>query len=121
MTHTDTWTTVAAHCSLRSTYLLHATDTVEHTVLLTRLENSFGVAGLVKVWIASYLANRTQFVRVGSETCAATNCSCGVPQGSVLGPLLFVVYISPLKNISLLLTMTCYITSMQMTLNCTSH
>ncbi len=77
-----------------------AFDTVEHTVLLTRLENSFGVAGLAKEWIASYLANRTQFVRVGSETCAATNCSCGVPQGSVLGPLLFVVYISPLKNIT---------------------
>ena len=72
-----------------------AFDSVEHSVLLTRLENSFGVTGVAREWIASYVAHRMQFVRVGSEKCAATSCSCGVTQGSVLGPLLFVAYICP--------------------------
>jgi len=58
------------------------------------------LTGLAKVWIETYLADRTQFVRVGSENYAATNCLCGVPQGSVPGPLFFIVYISPLKNIA---------------------
>lgn len=49
-----------------------AFGTVKHSVLLTRLENSFGVTGVAREWIASYLADRTQFVRVGSETCAAS-------------------------------------------------
>ena len=81
--------------------LSSAFDTVEHSVLLMRLENSFGVTGVARQWIASYLTDRTQFVRVGSEACAATSCSCGVPQGSVLGPLLFVTYIIlNLKNMS---------------------
>ena len=69
-------------------------------MLLTRLENSFGVTGVAREWIASYLTDRTQFVRVGSEACAATSCSCGVPQGSVLGPLLFVAYICPVVSIT---------------------
>jgi len=72
-----------------------AFDIVKHSVLLTRLENSFGVTGVASEWIASHLADRTPFVRVGSEKCAATSCSCGVTQGSVLGPLLFVAYICP--------------------------
>ena len=51
-----------------------AFDSVEHSVLLTRLENSFGVTGVAREWIASYVAHRMQFVRVGSEKCAATSC-----------------------------------------------
>ena len=71
-----------------------------YSVLLRRLENSFGVTGVAREWIASYLTDRTQFVRVASEACAATSCSCGVPQGSVLGPLLFVAYICPVVSIT---------------------
>ena len=70
-----------------------AFDTVEYYVLLTRLENSFRETGLAKEWLESYLADRTQFDRVGSEKCAATNCFSGVPQVSVLGHLFFIVYI----------------------------
>lgn len=77
-----------------------AFDTVEHSVLLTRLEKSFGVTGIARDWISSYLADRTQFIHVGSESSAITNCSCGVPQGSVLGPLLFVAYTSPIAFIT---------------------
>jgi len=72
-----------------------AFDTVEHSVLLTRLHNSFGVTGVVGNWITSYLTDRSQFIHVGSESSAVTDCPCGVPQGSVLGPLFFVAYISP--------------------------
>jgi len=46
------------------------------------------------------LSDNTQFVRIGSESSVVTNCSCGVPQGSVLGPLFFVVYISPIAKIT---------------------
>jgi hypothetical protein len=77
-----------------------AFDTVEHSVLLTRLQHSFGVMGTVGNWITSYLTDRSQFIRVGSESSAITYCSCGVPQGSVLGPLFFVAYISPVARIA---------------------
>jgi len=73
---------------------------VEHSVLLTQLENSFGVTGTAREWIASYLADRTQFFRVGSETCAAISCLCGVSHGSVLGPLLFVACTCPVVSIT---------------------
>ena len=70
-----------------------AFDTVEHSVLLTRLQNSFGVTGMVGNWITSYLTDRSQFIH-GYESSDVTDCSCGVPRGSVLGPLFFVAYIS---------------------------
>ena len=79
-----------------------AFDTVEHSVLLTRLQNSFGVTGMVGNWITSYLIDRSQFVHVGSESSDVTDCSCGcgVPQRSVLGPLFFIAYISPVACIA---------------------
>jgi hypothetical protein len=77
-----------------------AFDTVEHSVLLTRLQNSFGVSGMAGKWITSYLTGRSQYIHVGSESSAVTDCSCGVPQGSVLGPLFFVAYISPVARIA---------------------
>lgn len=69
-------------------------------MLLTRLEHSFGIKGPALSWIGSYLTGRTQFVHLGSADSAVTNCHCGVPQGSVLGPLLFIVYISSTANIA---------------------
>jgi len=62
-------------------------DTVEHSVLLTRLHNSFGVTGVVGNLITSYMTDRSQFIHVGSQSSDVTDCPCGVPQGSVLGPL----------------------------------
>jgi Reverse transcriptase (RNA-dependent DNA polymerase) len=50
--------------------------------------HSFDIHGSILEWIKSYLVDRSQFVRFGSASTAITNCTCGVPQGSVLGPLL---------------------------------
>jgi len=50
-------------------------------------------------WLASYLSNCSQFIKIGHHSSASTNCSSGVPQGSVLGPLLFAAYVSPVGGV----------------------
>jgi len=69
-----------------------AFDTVDHTILLRRLDVSYGLGGSVHRWFTSYLHGRTQFVRCGSSKSAPTHVLYGVPQGSVLGPILFLLY-----------------------------
>ena len=63
-----------------------AFDTVDHSILLSRLSNSFGIAGAVYQWLQSYLSGRTQFVAVGNARSSCRPLTCGLPQGSVLGP-----------------------------------
>jgi len=79
-----------------------AFDTISHDILLSRLNHSFGVAGVAHSWIKSYLSDRSQFVRIGSHTSPPVTCQIGVPQGSVLGPLLFSIYTSPISKISMI-------------------
>jgi len=67
-----------------------AFDSVDHSVLLRRLQKSYGLHGTVIGWFASYLTARSQYVR----TPAALFVLYGVPQGSVLGPILFVLYVA---------------------------
>ena len=77
-----------------------ALDTVDHAILLNRLEKRFGVKGTVLDWFRSYLTNCTQSVSIpGASPSSPQELSCGVPQGSVLGPILFCVYTSPLGDI----------------------
>ncbi|PVD29105.1 hypothetical protein C0Q70_11702 [Pomacea canaliculata] len=68
-------------------------------MLLLRLLSEAGIQGAALQWIASYLAERSQRVIVGSASSEAVPLVCGVPQGSVLGPLLFSVYVSQLGRV----------------------
>jgi len=76
-----------------------AFDTVCHDTLLRRLQTEFGVSGTVLSWLQSYLRDRQQFVKLGHHQSPVTQLDVGVPQGSVLGPLLFAVYSSPVADI----------------------
>ena len=78
-----------------------AFDTVEHTTLLDRLHNTFGVRGTALSWLKSYLHGRTQFIQLGATRSSTTPVTLGVPQGSVLGPFLFSAYTSPISNVIL--------------------
>ena len=76
-----------------------AFDTIDHDLLLSRLTKWFGIDGLVLQWVRSYLTGRSQLVKVDGVLSTPQLLLCGVPQGSVLGPLLFTVYTTPLSSI----------------------
>ncbi len=76
-----------------------AFDTVDHEILLKRLTTSFGITGSAHCWFRSYLSNRKQTVTIQGASSTEHDLSCGVPQGSVLGPLLFNIYTLPLGTI----------------------
>ena len=75
-----------------------AFDTVDHNILLHRLSSYFGVQHSALDLLSSYLLNRTQAVIIGNTTSQSSNSFSGVPQGSVLGPLLFSLYTTPLAR-----------------------
>ena len=76
-----------------------AFDTLDHTVLLQRLAKDYSITGTVLQWIESYLQDRTQRVIINGTCSAPPILSCGVPQGSVVGPLLFLLYTGSLAKI----------------------
>jgi hypothetical protein len=78
-----------------------AFHTIDHSILLSRLTCRFGITGSVLTWFRSYLYDRCQSVSISGVTSAAVYLSFGVPQGSVLGPVLFTLYNSPIHSISL--------------------
>ena len=76
-----------------------AFDTVEHELLMTRFEHSFGITDRALVWLQSYISERYQKVAVGSAESVDSILTCGVPQGSVLGPTLYCMYNKPIGDI----------------------
>lgn len=76
-----------------------AFDTVDHNVLLQRLYHRIGISGTALKWVESYLKSRTSCVSIDGEYSAAAQLIYGVPQGSVKGPLDFIIYILPVGDI----------------------
>ncbi len=74
-------------------------DTIDHNILLNRFENSFGISGSALAWFKSYLSDHHQFTAGNEEISYRSQVQYGVPQGSVLGLLLFTLYMLPLRNI----------------------
>ena len=75
---------------------LKASDTVDHMILLQKLYH-YGVRGCAHDWFTSYISNRSQFVTYNGVKSNLNNLKCGVPQGSILGRLLFLLYINDLS------------------------
>ena len=76
-----------------------AFDTIDHSLLYDCLHDWFGLDGTVLLWIKSYLSNRKQKIKIGNSFSESLILPFGVPQGSVLGPLLFTLYTSPLSQV----------------------
>ena len=76
-----------------------AFDTVDHDILIRRLQITYGINGTAIQWFRSYLTDRSQYVRRGVVRSSSSRLVCGVPQGSVLGPILFVLYTADLIHL----------------------
>lgn len=81
------------------TDLSSAFDTVDHTLLLRRLQTRFGIEDTALAWIRSYLENRSFKVAHNGAISSTRRLSCGVPQGSVMGPILFNCFVTPLGDL----------------------
>ena len=75
-----------------------AFDTINHNILIRRLRLRYGFVGKTLSWMISYLKERTQRVVIGDQSSSTTILTRGVPQGSILGPLLFSLYVEPIGD-----------------------
>ena len=79
--------------------LKKAFDTINHDILISKMER-YGIRGVVLKWLKSYISNRQQFVQLGNHKSSFLEIKCGVPQGSVIGPKLFILYINDIYKVS---------------------
>ena len=77
--------------------LSKAFDTISHNILLKKLEH-YGVRGICNNWLSSYISNRKQYTQVNEHRSSLKETTCGVPQGSILGPILVLIYINDISN-----------------------
>ena len=75
-----------------------AFDTIDHSILLGRL-SELGISGLVLAWLHSFLEDRPQRVQLGESVLAPRSLNCGVPQGLIISPKLFNIYMRPLGGV----------------------
>lgn len=95
---------VIAACNRRASVLIAldisaAFDTIDHDILCRRADSEFGIRGPALAWLRSFVSGRSSYVSVGGTNSPVTLNSTGVPQGSVLGPMLFALYTSPVSKI----------------------
>ena len=85
-----------------------AFDTIDYEILLYKLCH-YGIRGRALEWFRDYLTERKQFVNInGHDSDSLKLISCGVPQGSLLGPLLFILYFNDLQNSTQILSFICF-------------
>ena len=108
----DRQSTIAVYCDLSKTF-----DTIDHNILIHTLE-LYGIRGFALIWFRSYLSNRFQYTHYNGIDSETQKFKCGVPQGSVLGYLLFIIYANDLpsclnltKNILFVEDTTIYLSS----------